>query len=73
MSINDTAPAAGPEITTIQVRERSAPMSLHFSDCDPVAECHVLACCWHGHGDSLNDAVTAWTKHLTAEHREDWD
>lgn len=61
------------ETATIEVREGSAPMSLHFNDADPVAECHVADCKWHGHGDSLNDAVTAWTKHLTAEHRNDWE
>jgi purine nucleoside permease len=59
--------------TTIEVREGSAPMSLHFSDADPVAACHVAECEWHGHGDSLNDAVTAWTKHLTASHGNDWE
>jgi hypothetical protein len=63
----------GPNSEVIVVRERSAPMSLHFSDADPVAECHVRDCRWHGHGDSLNDAVTAWTAHLTAKHREDWE
>lgn len=57
----------------IEVRERSAPMSLHFDDADPVAECHVRDCQWHAHGDSLNDAVTAWTTHLTRVHRRDWE
>jgi hypothetical protein len=64
----------------IGVRAGSAPMSLHFSDASPVAECHVRTgqpsgmtlCQWHGHGDSINDAVLAWTKHLTEQHREDW-
>lgn len=59
--------------TTITVREGSAPMSLHFDDADPVAECHVGECRWHGHGDSLNDAVTAWTRHLTTSHRNEWE
>ena len=57
----------------ITVRERSAPMSLHFSDADPIAECHVADCRWHGHGDSVNDAVLAWTAHLAKVHREDWE
>ena len=61
------------ETMEINVPKGSAAMSLHFSDADPVAECHVGTCRWHGHGDSLNDAVTAWTKHLTAEHRNDWE
>lgn len=57
----------------IEVRFRSAPVSLHFDDADPVAECHVRGCHWHAHGDSLNDAVLAWTKHLSDKHRKDWD
>lgn len=48
------------------------PMGLHFNDCDPVARCLVGTCQWHGHGDSINDAVTAWTAHLTTDHRNDW-
>lgn len=56
----------------IEVRKGSAPMSLHFEDSDPVAECHVAGCRWHGHGDSLRDAVTAWSAHLAAEHAKDW-
>ena len=48
-------------------------MTLHFSDVDPVATCKVKQCNWHAHGDSMNDAVTAWTKHLTVAHRGDWD
>jgi len=61
------------ETELIAVPKGSAPMSLHFSDADPIAGCHVVGCRWHGHGDSLNDAVLAWTKHLTAEHRGDWE
>ena len=61
------------QTATIEVRERSAPMSLHFDDADPVAECHVADCRWHGHGDSLRDATNAWVDHLAAQHREDWD
>jgi hypothetical protein len=38
-------------------------MTLEFDDADPVATCE---CGWHGHGDSINDAVLAWTKHLTS-------
>jgi hypothetical protein len=57
----------------IEVREGAAPMSLHFEDVDPVAECHVKDCRWHGHGDSVNDAVLAWTAHLAAKHAEDWE
>ena len=58
---------------TITVPARSAAMSLHFDDADPVAECHLAGCKWHAHGDSLNDAVLAWTKHLTATHSGDWE
>ena len=71
----------------VEVREGSAPMSLHFDDADPVAECHVVVknrelsarygepvqCRWHAHGDSVNDAVLAWTGHLAAQHRGDWE
>lgn len=39
-----------------------AQMELTFDDADPVAYC---ACGWHTHGDSVNDAVLAWTSHLT--------
>ena len=63
----------GPNSEVIVVKERSAPMSLYFDDADPVAECHVKDCRWHGHGDSLNDAVTAWTSHLARDHRGDWE
>jgi hypothetical protein len=56
----------------VEVRAESAPMSLHFDDADPVAECHVRECRWHGHGDSINDALRAWSAHLSHEHREDW-
>jgi hypothetical protein len=59
--------------TTVAVRERSAPMSLHFDDIDPVAECHVAGCKWHGHGDSVRDAANAWVDHLAAAHPRDWD
>ena len=51
---------------------RKITMSLYFDDADPVARCHVPGCQWHAHGDSINDAVLAWTKHLTAVHRNDW-
>lgn len=51
---------------------REMTMGLSFSDADPVARCHVGDCKWHGHGDSINDAVRAWTAHLTAVHRSDW-
>ena len=61
------------ETITIEVPRGSAPMSLHFSDADPVAECHIAGCRWYGHGDSVNDAVLAWTKHLSAEHSNDWE
>lgn len=58
---------------TITVPTRSAPMSLHFDDIDPTAQCHVGECRWHAHGDSVNDAALAWTKHLSAQHRDDWE
>ena len=44
-------------------------MRLYFSDADPVAEC---GCRWRHVGDSLNDAVLAWAKHVTEKHRDDW-
>lgn len=48
-------------------------MSLHFEDADPVANCHVKDCQERFHGDSVNDAVLAWTKHLSQKHVTDWD
>jgi predicted small metal-binding protein len=45
-------------------------MSLHFDDADPVATCLTGNCGWHTHGDSINDAVLAWAKHVTEKHRE---
>jgi hypothetical protein len=48
------------------------PMGLSFSDADPISHCLVGECRWHGHGDSMTDAVTAWTKHLAETHRHDW-
>lgn len=47
-------------------------MTLHFEDADPVAVCATGDCQWSGHGDSINDAVTAWTAHLADKHRDDW-
>ncbi len=47
-------------------------MSLHFEDLDPVATCQTGGCKWHGHGDSMNDAVTAWAAHVAREHQGDW-
>ena len=44
-------------------------MSLGWSDADPVAEC---GCGARFVGDSINDAVLAWTKHVTEKHRDDW-
>lgn len=60
-------------VRQIEVREGSAPMTLHFEDVDPVAECHVKDCRWHAHGDSLQDAVTAWVRHLAAVHSQEWE
>ena len=64
----------------IEAPEGAALMALHFDDADPVARCLIAKtagpsgqCGWHGHGDSINDAVKAWTGHLTAEHRDDWE
>lgn len=48
------------------------PMGLDFSDADPVAHCLVKDCRWHGHGDAMIDAVSAWTAHLAKDHRNDW-
>ena len=63
----------------VDVPADAALMSLHFDDADPIATCLIVPeatpgkqCGWHAHGDSLNDAVKAWTAHLTAEHRDDW-
>jgi hypothetical protein len=42
---------------------------LSFSDADPVMTCQCGAKCF---GDSVNDALIAWGKHVTTEHREDW-
>lgn len=47
-------------------------MSMHFSDADPVAVCLVLGCQMHFHGDSRNDAMLAWSAHVSKDHREDW-
>jgi hypothetical protein len=38
-------------------------MSLAFNDADPVVTCQ---CGWHGHGDSIMDALKAWAEHLTS-------
>jgi hypothetical protein len=48
-------------------------MTLHFDDADPIATCTTKECHWHGHGDSVNGAVLAWTAHVTRDHRGDWD
>jgi hypothetical protein len=48
-------------------------MSMHFSDADPVAVCLVLGCQMHFHGDSRNDAMAAWSAHVSKDHREDWE
>ena len=61
------------QVEHIEVRKGSAPMSLHFDDSDPVAECHVKGCRWHAHGDSLRDATDAWVSHLATKHRGDWE
>jgi hypothetical protein len=36
-------------------------MRLYFNDADPVAECE---CGNRSPGDSINDAVSAWAKHV---------
>lgn len=41
-------------------------MTLGWSDCDPIAECHCGA---RLKGDSINDALIAWGKHLSMIHR----
>lgn len=60
--------------TAAESREAAYPirMALAFSDADPVAHCQVRDCRWHGHGDSMNDAVTAWAAHVARDHRADW-
>lgn len=64
----------------IEAPADAALMSLHMDDADPVVTCLIPKqagpggqCGWHAHGDAVNDAVTAWTAHLTAEHRDDWE
>ena len=47
-------------------------MSMHFSDADPIVQCLIKDCPKHFHGDSMNDAIGAWSAHLSKEHREDW-
>jgi hypothetical protein len=44
-------------------------MVLGWNDCDPVAVCHCGA---RLAGDSVNDAVLAWTQHLTSIHKGQW-
>jgi hypothetical protein len=48
-------------------------MSMHFGDADPVVVCLVLECKQHFHGDSVNDAIGNWSKHVSKDHREHWD
>ena len=52
------------ESTTFRAR-----MELDFKECDPVATCDCGARCF---GDSINDALIAWGKHLTTVHRGEW-
>lgn len=47
-------------------------MTLHFEDVTPVATCTVIGCRRCFHGDSVNDAVLAWTAHISRDHRGDW-
>lgn len=47
----------------VMTNNRGISMALHFEDIDPVATCE---CGWHAHGDAINDAVLAWTKHVTS-------
>lgn len=57
-------------------------MRLAFGDASPIAYCTTSpstssqtldgTCRWHGHGDSMRDAVTSWSAHVAAEHRRDW-
>lgn len=61
------------ETETIEIPKGSAAVSVTFDDADPVAVCHVGTCRWHAHGDSVNDAVTAWTGHLTRDHAGEWE
>ncbi len=48
-------------------------MSMHFNDASPVAVCLVLSCQMRFHGDSRNDAMEAWSAHVSKDHREAWD
>lgn len=44
-------------------------MTLKFSDSDPVVTCQCRVRCF---GDSINDVLTNWGKHVTEKHREVW-
>lgn len=43
-------------------------MTLTIPEVDAIATCE---CQKAFRGDSINDAVLAWTRHLTTDHRED--
>lgn len=61
------------ELNALAPSKDTIGMSMHFNDADPVAVCLVIGCGQHFHGDSRNDAMTAWSEHVSKHHREDWD
>ena len=69
----DRLPRRTGEMPTLTRPPGSIGMTLIFEDADPVATCHTGICRSHFHGDSVNDAVLAWTAHLAADHRSDWN
>ena len=48
-------------------------MSMHFGDANPIAVCLVRGCLKRFFGDSRNDATSNWSKHVSDDHREDWE
>lgn len=60
------------KVSRLQGTNDSIGMSMHFDDADPVAVCLVQDCRQHFHGDSRNDAMMAWSEHVSKDHREDW-
>lgn len=48
-------------------------MSMRFDDADPVVQCLIGECQEKFHGDSQMDAIRGWARHVSKEHRKDWD
>jgi hypothetical protein len=52
-------------------------MLMYLQNTKPVVECQtpistVETCRERFRGDSVQDAVDKWLKHVTVEHKEDW-